>query len=132
MSSFMHTLKIYHFKCKDKLIQIIIALLWSILSFNSFVATLFFLAIISILLSHSSYFNLFFPLISLGGTLLEKSTFRRFFRISPTSESSVIVAGICRNKLYIINVIIFVTIAFNELVYFYNYRWQIKDIHPYI
>ena len=64
MSSFMHTLKIYHFKCKDKLIQIIIALLWSILSFNSFVATLFFLAIISILLSHSSYFNLFFPLIS--------------------------------------------------------------------
>ena len=53
---------------------------------------------------------------------MEKSTFRRFFRISPTSESSVIVAGICRNKLYIINVIIFVTIAFNELVYFYNYR----------
>ena len=44
----------------------------------------FFLVIISILLSRSSYFNLAFPsifcLIPLRGTLMEISTFRSFFR----------------------------------------------------
>ena len=46
-----------------KLIQINTPFLWSILSFNSLLATLFFLAIIGLLLSPSSYFNLVFPLI---------------------------------------------------------------------
>ena len=55
--------KIFYFICKYKLIKRITTFLWSMLSFGSLRLTLFFLVIIGILLSRSSYFNLVFPLI---------------------------------------------------------------------
>ena len=88
-SSFLCMLlrKIFYFICK--VIQIISTFLWSILSFDSLRATLFFLFIISILSSRSSYFNLIFPLIftyNSRGTLTEISISRSFFRLSLPSE----------------------------------------------
>ena len=63
---------------------------WSILSFNSLIAKLFFLVIInSILLSSSLYFNLVFPpifVIPSGRTLMQTSTFPSFFRLLSSSE----------------------------------------------
>ena len=87
----MHALKkIFYFICKHKLIQIITTFFWSILPFDSLIATLFFLVIIGILLSSSSYFTLKFPLIFiiilLIPALMEISTFRSFFRLSPPSQ----------------------------------------------
>ena len=53
--------KIFSFICKHKPIQIITKFLWSILLFDSVIATLFFLVIIGILLSRLSYFHLVLP-----------------------------------------------------------------------
>ena len=87
---FIHALKqIFYFICKHKLIQIITTFLWSILLFDLLIATLYFLVINGILLSCSPYFNLVFPLIftyTSRETLMEISTFRSFFRLSPPFE----------------------------------------------
>ena len=137
MSSFMDALKkdIFYFICKHKLIQIISTFLLSILQFNSFAATLFFLVIISIPLSHSLYFNLFPPYFFLNiqrGTLMKNTPFGAFLGYSHHLRSSVIVVGVCSNIFYIINVIIFIITVFNELAYFFNSWQQIKYILPYI
>ena len=86
---FMHALKNILLHLQNKLTLIITTFLWLISSFDSVIATLFFLVITGIVLSRSSYFKLVFPLIfsyTSRGTLSKISTFRNFFRLSPPSE----------------------------------------------
>ena len=81
-SSFILALKKKCFTSSAKLIQITTTFLWSILSFDSFIATSLFVVSVAILLSSLSNFILVFPLIftyTSRGTLMEVTTFTRFF-----------------------------------------------------
>ena len=92
------------FTLHAKLIHIITTFLWSTLSFDSLIATLFFLAIIAILLSCFSYFNLVFSLIftySSRETIMEIMTFRGFCLCH--LRSSCILVKICSKAFYIRN-----------------------------
>ena len=96
--------------------------------FDFLIATLFFLAIIGILLNCSSYFNLFIPPIF---SYISRSNRNRNQHLSKLFQAichlrpSGILVSICSNIFYITNIIIFLSLRLLRKLYLYAYIFVI-------